>query len=308
MKILLTGACGSLGRAIRRCGDSAHEWVLFDTAAAVVQAGGIRASVTDAAAVLEAARGCTAMIHTAAMHGASHGQASNAEFLQVNVLGAENLFQAALRHGIRRLVLSSTLEVLIGWTGGAYGNVVLDESLPPRPDWIYPVSKAMVERLGAFYAGQHGLEVVHLRYCGLHEKSMSELGFGLLARQLPVEDAARANLLAATRPGLRNEVFNIAPDTPLTQDDSNAVALLGVLRPELRGEALAAACQRNMWTVLERHWPGCGEVLHARGLEPRAEFFWRVARIDKAKLMLGWQPEATFEKFLRHLGWRGAAQ
>ena len=77
--------------------------------------------------------------------------------------------------------------------------------------------------LSAFYALRHGSEVVNLRYCGLHEKPLEELGFGLLARQLPAVDAARANLLAATRPGLRNEVFNIAPDSPLTQDDSNAV-------------------------------------------------------------------------------------
>ncbi len=286
MKILLTGACGMLGRAIRRVCGAEHELVLFDTAAAVVQAGGIQASVTDAEAVDRAAQGCQAIIHTAAMHGAFYGKAPNAEFLRVNVLGAENLFQAALRHGIRRLALSSTLEVLIGWTGAAYGNAVLDESLPPRPDWIYPVSKLMVEQLSAFYAVHHGLEVVNLRYCGLHEKSQDELGFGLPARQLPATDAARANLLAATRPGLRNEVFIIAPDSPLTQQDSND-----------------AVQGKDLWAILERHWPGCGAALRARGLEPKPQFFWPVTRIDKAKLMLGWQPEATFEKFLGSLGW-----
>ncbi len=308
MKILLTGACGMLGRGIRRCCSGEHELVLFDTSEAVVQLGGIRASVTDTEAVEDAARGCDAIIHTAAMHGGSYGKASNAQFLQVNVLGAENIFQAALRHGIRRLVLSSTLEVLIGWTGGAYGNAVLEESLAPRPDWIYPVSKVMVEQLSAFYAVHHGLEVVNLRYCGLHEKPLEELGFGLLARQLPATDAARANLLAATRPGLRNEVFNIAPDTPLTQQDSNEAALLAVMRPQLHGAELAAEQAKNLWTILERHWPGCGAVLRAHGLEPQPEFFWRVTRIDKAKLTLGWQPVSDLRKVLKESGLaRGSA-
>ena len=287
MRILLTGACGLLGRAIRNaCGDGAHELVLFDLAAAVVQDGGIRADVTDAEAVMQAAQGCEAIIHTAAMHGALYGKASNAEFLRVNVLGAENLFQAALNHGIRRLVFSSTLEILCGRDWGAYSNVLLDESLPPRPDWIYPVSKLMVEQLGGFYAVHHGLEVVNLRYCWIRDKPPEELGLGLLARELPAVDAARANLLAATKPGLCNEVFNIAPDSPLTQRDCN--------------EAIQG---KDLWTILERHWPGSREVLCAHGVEPKPQHFWPVSRIDKAKLMLSWQPEATFEKFLRGLGW-----
>ena len=290
MRVLLTGACGLLGRAVRRCCNGAHELVLFDTAGAVVEAGGIRGTVTDPEAVMRAAEGCDGIIHTAAMHGGSYGKASNAQFLQVNVLGAENIFQAALRHGIRRLVLSSTMETQIGKDWGAYGNAILDESLPPRPDWIYPVSKVMVEQLSGFYAVHHGLEVVNLRYQGILDKLPTDgwSGFGLLARIIVAADAAQANLLALARPGLCNEVFNIGPDTPLTQRDCN--------------EAIQG---KDLWTILERHWPGCGEFLRARGLEPEARFFWPVTRIDKAKLMLGWQPQTTFEKFLGQLGWPG---
>ena len=289
MKILLTGACGRLGNAIRRICGNEHELVLFDTAPAVVAAGGIQASVTDADAVDRAARGCAAIIHTAAMHGAFYGKAPNAEFLRANVLGAENIFQAALRQGVRRLVLSSTMEVLIGVDWGAYGTAVVDESLPPRPDWIYPVSKLMVEELSTFYAVHHGLEVVNLRYCGFGNKSLEELGFALLTHSLPPADVARANLLAVTRPGLRHEVINIAPDSPLTQKDCND-----------------AVQGKDLYAILERHWPGCGQVLREQSLKPPLEFFWPVTRIDKAKLMLGWQPEATFEKFLRSLGWHAA--
>jgi UDP-glucose 4-epimerase len=221
MRILLTGACGLLAQAIRRVGAADHEFVLLDTAAEVALQGGICASITDEAAVDRAAQGCDAIIHTAAMHGSSFGKASNAEFITTNVLGAEYLFQAALRFGIRRLVMSSTLEVLCGIDWQAYGTAVFDESLPPRPDWIYPQTKLQVEQLGSFYARNHGLEVTNLRYSWVLDTPIEQMGLGLLAREVTATDAASANLLAATRAGLRDEVFLITSDSPLNQKDIN---------------------------------------------------------------------------------------
>jgi UDP-glucose 4-epimerase len=284
MRILITGACGGLGRAIRCVGAAEHEFVLMDVIEEVTAQGGICASVTDGSAVDRAAEGCDAIIHTAAMHGTSHGKESNAKYITTNVLGAENLFQAALKFNIRRLVMSSTLEVLCGIDWKAYGTTVYDESLPPRPDWIYPVTKLQVEQLGSFYARSHGLEVAQLRYSSLHDAPIEELGMNLLARHVTTRDAASANLLAATRPGLRDEVFLITADSPLTQKDINDA-------------------QSDPWEVLERHWPGCRPVLEQHKIKPQPEHFWPVSRIDKAKLMLDWEPESNFENYLLHLGW-----
>ena len=125
MRILLTGSCGVLGCAIREAAGQAHEFVLLDVAPQVEADGGIRASFADQDAILRAAKDCDAIIHTAAMHGHSYGEA-NAQFIQTNVLGAEYLFQAALRVGIRRMVMSSTMEITIGRDWAAYGTAVVD--------------------------------------------------------------------------------------------------------------------------------------------------------------------------------------
>ena len=288
MKILLTGACGMLGRAIRRIGADEHEFVLLDIAEDAAKEGGICASIADEAAVFGAAEGCDAIIHTAAMHGAFFGKASNAEFIRTNVLGAEYLFQAAMQFGIRRLVMSSTLEILCGKDWKAYGPTVYDESMPPRPDWIYPQTKLQVEQLGSFYSLNHGLEVASLRYSSVYDVPVEKLGLGLLARNMTAADAARANLLAATRPGLRDEVFLIASDSPLTQRDINDA-------------------MDDPWVVLERHWPGCRPILEKHNATPQPSHFWPVSRIDKAKLMLDWKLESRFENYLLHLGWTGPA-
>jgi nucleoside-diphosphate-sugar epimerase len=286
VKILLTGACGVLGRGVRRVAGDAHRFVLFDQAPEVEQAdGGIRATITDRDAIRRAAEGCDAIIHLAAMHGAFFGKTSDAEFITTNVVGAAHLFEAAMQFQIPRVVMASTMEVLIGRNWGGYGTTVLDETLPPRPDWIYPVTKFQVETLGHLYAQKHGLQVVQLRYMAFDDVPFEKLGLALLSRYLSVEDAARATLLAATKSGLRDDVFHIGPDTPFVQSDLNDA-------------------MHDPGMVLERYWPGCGEVLRRANLVPEFSHFWPVTRTEHAWRVLGWQPQDTFEKFLHQLGWR----
>jgi len=285
MKILITGAAGRLGTAIRRIAHKEHDLVLFDHCEQIKADGGICADLTDFYTVRRAVQGCDAIIHTAAMHGSSYGKRSNADFIRTNVLGGEYLFDAALRHGAKRMVIASTMEVMIGVDWAAYGTAVTDESLPPRPDWIYPITKRQIEILGSFYARHHGLEVIQLRYMGFGDTDDSNLGLSLLARSLSTEDAARATLMAATVAGLKDEILHIGPDTPLEQKDIN--------------EAL-----KNPIAVLERLWPGCMPFLQERQLAPRPENFWPVTRIDRAKQTLGWKPRHTFETFLMSLGWK----
>jgi len=286
MRILVTGACGKLGRAVRQAGAREHTFVLLDVVEAVEAEGGLRGSVADRETVKRAAEGCDAIIHTAAMHGLFKGKATNQQFLETNVIGAENLFEAALLHGIKRIVLSSTLEVIIGEQCDAYGTAIIDEDTPPRPDWIYPVTKLQAEILGSYYAREHGLEVVSLRYGNILPWTVEKMAFELLARGLHTDEYARANLLAVTVPGLTDHVFHCAAETPLR-------------RPDI------LAAMKNPWPVLDRYWPGSSETLQSHGLTPAPKYFFPVTRIDKARQILGWRPQITFADYLRLLGWNG---
>lgn len=285
MRILLTGACGLIGRAIRRIGAAQHEFVLFDISPSVENEGGIRASVSDFDAVVKAAEGCDAIIHTAAVHGALVGKASHAEFITTNVIGADNLCRAAMKVGIKRIVMSSTMEIYVGPDWTAYGMTVIDESLPPRPTTIYPLSKVMVEQLGEFYVRTAGLEIVQLRYVNVLDKSPWELDMRALSRDVTAADVARANLAATILPNLLRAEVNIGPDTPLTQQDM-------------------FDAQKDPWQVLERYWPGCKPFVERAGMKPKSANFWPIARIDAAKAILGYEPESRFEAVLAKLGWK----
>ena len=81
-------------------------------------------------------------------------------YYQNNVTGTVNLLEAMRRHGVDRVVFSSTAAV--------FGNPVsdmIDEEHPKNPINPYGASKLMVERVLADAANAYGLRSVALRYC-----------------------------------------------------------------------------------------------------------------------------------------------
>jgi uronate dehydrogenase len=79
--------------------------------------------------------------------------------LPANIVGAYNLYEAARRHGTKRVIVASSNHVT-----GFYGQ---GETIPahvvPRPDSYYGLSKAFGENLAQFYFDRHGLETVSVR-------------------------------------------------------------------------------------------------------------------------------------------------
>lgn len=286
MKILLTGACGNLGGAVREVGAGEHEFVLLDVTEQVEADGGTRGSVTDVALLRRLAEGCDAIIHTAAMHGGFRDKATNQQFIETNVVGAENIFEAAITCGVKRIVMSSSLEVIYGNSWDAHGAAIIDENTPPRPDWIYPVTKRQVEVLSSYYAQEHGLEVINLRYSNICNSALRKMGNQLLARGAHNTDHARANILAATTAGLTDHIIHCGPATPINGRDISAAL-------------------KDPWTVVEQYWPGCSDCLRAVDFKMMSRHFWPVTRIERARQLLGWEPRITFTDYLREIGWTG---
>lgn len=76
-----------------------------------------------------------------------------------NVVGTLNLLEAMQRHGVDRLVFSSTAAVF-----GQPQAPLIDEDHPKAPINPYGASKRMVEEILAHAAQAHGLRSVSLRY------------------------------------------------------------------------------------------------------------------------------------------------
>lgn len=278
MKILLTGAAGKLGEAVFRLASDEHEVVGID-----LHDGGNSAihtlSFTERDKVSSLMEGCDVVIHTAALHGGHAKTHSPTQYVEINVGGLATLLDLCLEHGVKRMVYSSSMEVVVGKDWLANGLGVFDESTPPAPDWIYPLTKLQGELMGKLYQRRHGLEFVALRYMNIRDNKPC---MQLLTRGNVRDDVARANLLAASVPGIGFEVFHIGPETPLRAADM-------------------VQAQSDPRAVLEQYWPGSSDILGTAGVQPAWKYFWPVTRIDKARRLLGWKPEVTFQTYLDHL-------
>jgi len=78
---------------------------------------------------------------------------------QANIIGVYNLYEAARRHGVKRVVFASSNHV----TGFYRQDQVISPRDPMRPDGFYGISKAFGENLSRFYFDRYGIETACLR-------------------------------------------------------------------------------------------------------------------------------------------------
>jgi UDP-glucose 4-epimerase len=155
MRILVTGQRGGVGAVVAgHLADQGHEVVGFDIADGQ--------DVLDAGALRQAAAGCTAIIHLAAL---AHDSAGTPEqVMAVNVLGTWHALLAAQSAGVKRVVHFSSAQVF----GTAEGErlpdyLPLDDAHPRRAGRPYGMSKLLSEDLCAGFSGRSGIATISLR-------------------------------------------------------------------------------------------------------------------------------------------------
>jgi uronate dehydrogenase len=79
---------------------------------------------------------------------------------EANVEGTFQVFEAARRAGVSRVVYASSNHAT-GFT--PLGDAELPDDLPPRPDTLYGVTKAFGEALARYYVERYGFRVACLR-------------------------------------------------------------------------------------------------------------------------------------------------
>lgn len=159
--VLLTGAAGRIGTALR-AGLAEHGWAVrsFDR---VEVPDGIVGDLTVPADLDAAMAGVDAVVHLA-------GQPTEAPWPVIrdaNVDGLVQLFEAARRAGVRRVVYASSNHA-VGFT--RLTDAALPADLPPRPDTLYGVSKVFGEALGRYYVDRYAMQVACLRIGTFEER------------------------------------------------------------------------------------------------------------------------------------------
>jgi nucleoside-diphosphate-sugar epimerase len=300
MHYVVTGGAGFIGsNTVDELVRRGHQVVVLDDlsagqegnlAASAAKIEVVRGSITDFETCQRALRGADYVLHLAARTSVPRSVDDPAETNRVNVEGTLNVFLAARKAKVRRVVFAAS--------SSAYGETPIlpkTEAMIPVPISPYGVSK-LVGELYAFAFGKcYGLEIVSLRYFNVfgprqdpsspYSGVLSKFCTAMLDGARPVvfgdgeqsrdftfvENVVQANLLACEAPHCAGMVFNVGTGNRFSLNET--LALLGKI----------CGAQANP----QYRPPRPGDILHSQ------------ADISAARKMLGYNPTVGFEEGLR---------
>ena len=159
-KIVLTGAAGRLGSYLRGplC-KFADELVSTDLADSIdnlnVNERYQKADLSKLDEVEALMDGADMVVH----FGAIADEAPFDDILSSNIIGAYNVWEAAYRHGVKRVVYASSIHAV----GMHKRQDFIGIDAPHAPDSFYGLAKCFAEDLGKMYWDKRGIEAVCLR-------------------------------------------------------------------------------------------------------------------------------------------------
>lgn len=308
MKILVTGADGFIGshvvETLVKSGHDVRAFVLYNSfnswgwldesdisirESIDVFAGDIR----DPHGVDKAVENQEVVLNLAALIAIPYSYHSPDTYIDTNIKGTLNVLQAARRHGVKRVVQTSTSEVY-----GTAQYIPIDEVHPLHPQSPYAATKVGADQLALSFHASFDLPVGILRpfntygprqsaraviptiISQLANKSKVKLGSLSPTRDFSfVQDTANGFLAAAQSDAIVGQTINLGSGFEISiKETAETIAKLMNTKLELVDDE-------------QRVRPENSEVerLHAS--------------IEKAKTLLGWQPElkglAGFETGLK---------
>ena len=291
MKILITGAAGRIGRAVRQALGSDHPLIGVDLL--VSPGSDLPLDLADPAhepALRHALQGVGAVVHAAALHAAHVGQHPDAAFQRVNVEATARLALLAREAGAARFVFLSTT-ALYGDAATPFGRAGwVDEQLPPQPRSVYHRSKLQAEAWLRQDAARGGLAVTMMRLSRCFAEAAPVMAAYRLHRGIDARDVAAAVALCLHRPAASLppwQLLLLSATTPFEPADATALWHDAPAVLAQRAPALLRAFERRRWPLPQR--------------------IDRVYDAALARQRLGWQPRHGFDEVLRQLD-EGAAE
>jgi uronate dehydrogenase len=215
-KILVTGAAGGIGTRLRKLLKGVYPSILWsdlrkpdDLAADETF---MAADLSDMAQVEKIVAGVDGIVHL----GGFSVEGSWDTILQSNIVGTYNMFEAACRAKVKRVVFASSNHAV-----GFYPrDKRIGINMPVRPDSRYGVSKAFGEAIGAFYADKHGLRVTCLRIGHFLDEPVDQRRLSIW---LKPEDLVQLIRIGLEHRDIHYEIFyGVSDNAASFWDNSNA--------------------------------------------------------------------------------------
>ena len=236
----MTGAAGNLGKAMREPLKANCDVLRLSDLSDFAALSGeevVPADLADAQSVLNLCQDVDAIVH----FGGVSVEKAWTPILHANIIGAYNLYEAARKQGVRRVVFASSNHV----TGFYKQGETIDASAAPRPDGLYGLSKAFGEDLARLYFDRYGIETACLRIGSSFPEPRDRR---MLATWLSYDDLERLVVASLSTPVAGHSViFGMSANAQVWWDNRLA-AHLGY-RPQDSSEPYRAAAEARQPTL-----------------------------------------------------------
>jgi nucleoside-diphosphate-sugar epimerase len=170
-----------------------------------------KGNIAELDTIIPAFEGQHTVVHLAADRSANANWESA---LRNNFVGVYNVYEAAKRTGVKRVVFGSSQHAIGGFyqdepyktiLAGKFDQVkrpfkLIDETVPIRPDGYYGASKAYAEGLGSYYSEFHGISSINIRIGWTISNDNPTSNGGGLAMWLSHRDTAQIHVKAVDAP------------------------------------------------------------------------------------------------------------
>ncbi len=297
MRVAVTGGAGFIGSwVVEVLVEKGYDVVVIDNFSSgsrsnlasvegVVKV--VECDVRDFSNLLQALKGCDAVIHLAALVSVDAASENPRLAIDVNVVGTLNVLEACRRVGCSRLVYASSAAV--------YGEPVklpVAEDHPTVPINVYGASKLSGEALVLSYNRNFGLSTIALRYFNV---------YGPRQRGGPYAGVITKFITAA----LKGEELTIFGDGMQTRDfvyvRDVAEATVKALESEATGVFnVGTGVETKIIDLARKILRLTGSSSRIRFASPRPGDIRRsVADISRIRAVLGWEPRTGLDDGLK---------
>ncbi len=241
--VLITGATGDVGTHLAREFAGKYKLRLSDKRP-IKAKNFVKADISRMADALRITKGVDAIVHLGgySVEGPWQG------ILQANIIGCYNVFEAARKNGVKRIVFPTSNHAV----GFYRRDQTIDDKVYPRPDSRYGVSKA----------DKYGMEMYMIRIGNVNPRPLDKRRLSIW---ISPRDIAQLVSIGIDRPGIKFEiVYGISRNKRAWYDNANAYRLgyqpqddaetwaEGVLKNEKPGgDPIAELYQGGIFTVAE---------------------------------------------------------
>lgn len=306
-RIFITGGAGFIGSHLTERLINENEIVIFDTlyrnALQYTNLGNhknlklIKGDVMDVGSLERSIEGSDIVMHMAAIAGVKTAVEKPTTTLKINLMGSYNVLEACRKKDNSRVIVFSTSEV--------YGPHIYEAdeagmtTLGPigKPRWVYAMSKLASEFLAYGYDKEYGIRFTSVRPFNVY--GPRQIGEGAIHNF--IVNALKNEPLIVHKPGSQIRAWCYV------EDMVNAMEKI-ITNSKSEGEVFNIGNPQATSTTLQT----AKTVIRLSGSKSKIELVdfkhpevdIRVPNIDKARRILGFEPEVSFEEGItRTINW-----